>query len=188
MTPVQTGHCAGILTVIQIAMKYYLLIPLLFLAFFSLAVSSFSQEPTPHSLAQALEHSPLFISTNDEHLDHEDLKTDSPEGEPIPNTWPNHLEKESDSFQAKFFHMLMILGLLIGFMLLASWALKRMMRTKMTQLNTGSTIKILETRYLSPRATLYLIEAQDQTFLIGESPTQVTYLATLSQDQRSIPK
>lgn len=94
----------------------------------------------------------------------------------IPVISADHIEKESDTFQAKFMNMLLVLGLLIGFMILASWALKRMMKTKLTQVNTQSEIKILETRYLSPRATLYLVEIQNQTVLIAESPTAVSYI------------
>ena len=110
-----------------------------------------------------------------------DLKNDELENYPdyseTPRTEP--IERESDSFQRKFFNMLFILGLLIGFMILASWALKRMMKAKITNLNTSNTIKVLETRYLSPRATLYLIEIQNKNFLIAESPTNVTYLASI---------
>lgn len=94
----------------------------------------------------------------------------------------DRVEHESDTFQAKFLNMLFILALLIGFMILASWALKRLMKTKINQLNTTNNIKVLETRYLSPRATLYLVEIVDQTFLIAESPTTVTYLATLPHE------
>ena len=72
-------------------------------------------------------------------------------------------------------------------MILASWALKRMMKTKMTNLNTGGHIKVLETRYLSPRATIYLIKIDDQSVLIAESPTSVTYLATLPKDSEKNP-
>ena len=79
--------------------------------------------------------------------------------------------------------MIFILALLIGFMILAAWALKRMMKSKMTQLNTGSSIKILETRYLSPRATLYLIEIQGQNVLIAESPTVVSFLKTFRPEE-----
>lgn len=89
-------------------------------------------------------------------------------------------EHESDTFQAKFLNMLFILGLLIAFMILASWALKRMMKSKITQLNTASHIKILETRQISPKTTLHLIEVQDKAFLIAESPSSTTYLSTLS--------
>ena len=100
----------------------------------------------------------------------------------IPDVFVHRMGHESDTFQSKFLNMLFILALLIGFMLLASWALKRMMRTKVTQLNTGSSIKILETRYLSPRATLYLLDVDGHKLLIAESPTTVTHLKGLGED------
>ena len=75
--------------------------------------------------------------------------------------------------------MLFILALLVAFMILASWALRLADENQNSQLNISSEIKVLETRHLSPRATLYLVEIQDKTVLIGESPTSITCLATL---------
>lgn len=95
----------------------------------------------------------------------------------FPVLWPDDSPKEEESFEAKFFNMLFILGLLIAFMILASWALKRMMKSKVSQLNTASSIKVVESRYLSPKATLHLVEVEDQLILIAESPSAVTHLA-----------
>ena len=166
-------------------MKSYLLIPLIFLYALCSPVLAFSQDNTATS--------PSADYTSSE--PQRELETKGLPDYTMPDTWPDHfgheaperepVERESDTFQTKFFNMLFILGLLIGFMLLASWALKRMMKSKMTQLNTASNIKVLETRYLSPRATLYLVEIENQTFLIAESPTSVSYLATLSQQHES---
>lgn len=165
-------------------MKFYLLYPLFFLSALSLPIFIVGQE-------NSLEKHPVKIENSTDHssieqdVDHSDKSSDlTPvdydiDHRDLPDTWPENITHEADSFQTKFFNMLFILGLLIGFMILASWALKRMMKSKMTQLNTASSIKVLETRYLSPRATLYLVEIQDQSFLIAESPTNVTYLATL---------
>ena len=96
----------------------------------------------------------------------------------LDEAWHSHISHETESFESKFLHMLLVLGLLIGFMFVASWALKRMMKAKITHHNTSSSIKVLETRYLSPRATLYLVEIEGQSLLIAESPTAVTYLKT----------
>lgn len=90
--------------------------------------------------------------------------------------------KEKDNFQAKFLNMLFILGLLVGFMILASWALKKMMRSRLTQINQVSAIKVLETRQLSPKSALYLIEVEGQALLIGESQTGLTHLASFSSE------
>lgn len=89
--------------------------------------------------------------------------------------WSETFEHESDNFQAKFFNMLFILSLLIGFMILASWALKRMMKSKMSQQNDTSEVKIIETRHLSPRASLHLVEVNNKTFLVGESSSSMTF-------------
>lgn len=151
-------------------MKPYFLIPLFFFVimlhpcFLPAVISEDSSIQIPaddNSQERQVERSPL-------------------EYEETESIWKGQRESETDNFQAKFFNMLLILGLLIGFMILASWALKRMMKTKMTQLNSGSHIKVLETRYLSPRASLHLIEVEDHAFLIAESPTAVTFLSSFS--------
>jgi flagellar biogenesis protein FliO len=72
--------------------------------------------------------------------------------------------------------MLVILGLLIGFMFLASWSLKRMMRSKVEQLNVGNAIKIIDSRNLSTRVTIHLLEIESKKYVIAESPTGVTSL------------
>lgn len=171
-----------ILTVMMIAMKSYLLIPLFFVGLLCLHVPAFSQEdsspdsPATSQTVQSVESLPA------DHQEEEEFKHDMPQHE-FPGVWIDPVERESDTFQAKFFNMLVLLGLLIGFMILASWALKRLMKTKMTNLNTASYIKVLDTRYLSPRATLYLIEVQDKAFLIAESPTAVTYLGSVPLEE-----
>jgi len=83
-----------------------------------------------------------------------------------------------DDFQGKFMNMLFLLALLIGFMLLASWMLKRMTRTRAASLNQGSDIKILETRNLSPRTILHLIECQGKNLLVAETQMGVSLLST----------
>jgi flagellar biogenesis protein FliO len=137
-------------------MNIYRLIPLFFLLFSPTIIAAEEEHPANHQ-PKEFESIPLHEDKGYEFL--------------------NHIEHETDTFQSKFFNMLFILALLIGFMILASWALKRMMKSKLTQLNTSSHMKILETRYLSPRATLYLIEVEDKAFLIAESPTAVTSIA-----------
>jgi flagellar protein FliO/FliZ len=88
---------------------------------------------------------------------------------------------EPDNFQAKFLNMLFILGLLIGFMVLASWMLKKMMKSRVTQINQASSIKILETRQLSPKSALYLIEVEGKIILIGESQTMINHIASFPE-------
>jgi flagellar protein FliO/FliZ len=96
------------------------------------------------------------------------------------------MAKESDDFQAKFINMLVMLALLIGLMIAASWMIKRMMKTRTTQLNTSSSIKVLETRYLSPRSTLYLLEINGKGLLVGESHTGITSLGYISLEEEEL--
>lgn len=96
--------------------------------------------------------------------------------------WLSKGEKESGSFQDKFLHMLLVLGLMVAFMWLASFALKRLMRSRITTIGSGTgRIAIVESRYLSPRATLHLVSVDGKTHLIAESPTQVTHLAEVKE-------
>lgn len=162
-------------------MKSYFLLFLL-LMILCLPQATFSQEQYENESFQTTEQpQPSDLSHSEQEERHDWI--DHPEDGAILEHLPHSMSHDGDSFQSKFFNMLFILGLLIGFMMLASWALKRMMKNKMTHLNTGSAIKVLETRYLSPRATLYLVEIHNQNFLIAESPTTVTYLAALPPEE-----
>jgi len=101
---------------------------------------------------------------------------------PFPNNFDSFFTREeakSDDFRSKFANMLLILGLLIAFMLVASWAIKRMMKNRTTQLNSDSYIKVLETRYLSPKSSIHLIEVLGQGILIGESNAGIHQLAKI---------
>lgn len=145
-------------------MKFYLLPLLFFLCFLSPSAVGFSEETSHETQAPTQEHQDEHESEFGHLFDRHHELTD-------------RMDHETDTFHSKFLNMLFILGLLIAFMFIASWSLKRLMKTKVTSMNTSGEIKILETRYLSPRATLYLIELHQKTFLIAESPGAVTYLA-----------
>lgn len=188
-----------ILPVVSIAMKSYLLASFLFLQILALPVSTFAQENEETSdlannenVSDQLNFEDLSddheFSQAHEHQDYEGEKNSQAlhkgsNFHDLEEMWPSHLPSDGKSFEAKFFNMLIILFLLIGFMFLASWSLKRMMKSKLTNLNTGSSIKVLETRYLSPRATLYIVEVEGQSLLIAESPTTVTHLKTFRLEE-----
>lgn len=114
----------------------------------------------------------------------EDIPSSLPErttSEPLnKDPFGGDLDKDSGSFQAKFMHMLFLLGLIIAFMLLASYMLKRLNRSRVEQLNTSSTIRVREARMISARSTIYLIEIEGKGLVIAESPTSITHLTTIS--------
>jgi len=161
----------------MIAMKHYLHFVLILLGLVFLPVLAYAQEHPDENLIPQTEQ-PNHAS-NEAPTEYNVLE----EYPDLPRGWHEGDEKESDTFQAKFFKMLIILGLLIAFMMIASWSLKRMMRNKVTNMNQSSDIRVLETRYLSPRATLYLIEVEGKRLLIAESPAHVSYLTSMNQTQ-----
>ncbi|MBA3722812.1 MAG: flagellar biosynthetic protein FliO [Parachlamydiaceae bacterium] len=93
-----------------------------------------------------------------------------------------HTEKDPQSFQSKFLNMLFMLGLLIGLMILASWIIKRLMRSREVKQNMQSSIKVLETRQLSPKATIYLLDVMGQGIVVAESPAGVHQISKVQLD------
>lgn len=76
------------------------------------------------------------------------------------------------------------LGLIIAVILIIAWFLKRMVNTRMVQANETSNIQILERRILSPKTSLYLIEANEKTMLIAETHSGITFLSQVDQQKR----
>lgn len=65
--------------------------------------------------------------------------------------------------------MLLMLGILLGLVLFASYFLKKMTSVRLESLNTTSRIKVLEHRALSQKASVHLVEIDDKEFLIAEN-------------------
>jgi flagellar biosynthetic protein FliO len=122
------------------------------------AKSSVTLPPSPHpENAPANAHSPAFPF--------EDIKDEQ--------TKPGE-----DRFISNFINMLTSLGLIIALIFIVSWILKRFLNTRIQQINTQSTIKIIERRALTPKTCIYLLEIEDKRIVIAESTNGVT---TLSQ-------
>lgn len=87
-------------------------------------------------------------------------------------------EGEGDShFWKNFIYMLFVLGLLVSMLLFLSWAMKKMVYTRLLQDNATSMIKILDRRSLSPKSMLYVVEVEGKRLILGESLHGVTKLA-----------
>ncbi len=85
--------------------------------------------------------------------------------------------QEREKFFIQFMNMLSTLALIIIFMLLAAWSLKRFLNQRSLNVNTDCEIRILEKRSLSPKSQLYLIETCDKKILIAESPSGVSLIS-----------
>lgn len=89
---------------------------------------------------------------------------------------PEAVPAADGTFIGEFFYMLLMLGLLISLVMFTSWFLKRMLHSRIEQMNSSSTIKVLEKRSLSQKTHLYLIEHEGKSLLIAETPTHVVPL------------
>lgn len=87
-----------------------------------------------------------------------------------------------DHFMRDFMNMLASLGLIIIVIFIASWLMKRLMSTRMQQMNETSEIKILERRTLTPKTAIYLIEIGGKGLAVAESTNGITLLTQLPTD------
>lgn len=85
--------------------------------------------------------------------------------------------RQNEKFFTEFLNMLATLGFIIALILIIAWFLKRLMNTRLEQMNSTSLIKVVERRTLSPKTSLYLLEVDDKTILIAETNHGVTCLS-----------
>lgn len=87
-------------------------------------------------------------------------------------------EGPSDSrFMEQFIHMLLSLGFILVLIFVVAWVLKRLVNQRLQQQNSSSYVNVIERRTLSPKAAVYLIEVNNVTLVVGESPTGLHPLA-----------
>jgi len=101
---------------------------------------------------------------------------------PIKSPFDTEIPQESGRFMGEFAYMIFVLSCVISVMILASWFIKKMLQTKVQQLNQTSLIKITESRTLGHRSILHLIEVHGMTILISETPAGVQPLAKFKTD------
>jgi len=77
------------------------------------------------------------------------------------------------NYQATFYRMIITLFVIVAFLFLTFYMLKRLSKTKMMTANASSSIKILEKRVISPKSVLYLIEVNKEKLLVSESHLEV---------------
>lgn len=112
--------------------------------------------------------------------------------EPLPETPPQPAyedihsgKEEADRFTTELLNMVMTLLFFIGVILALSWFLKRILSARQQQVNTQSSIKILEQRNLSSKTFIYLLDVRGHTLVVAESPTSLSLLASLPTESPS---
>lgn len=81
-----------------------------------------------------------------------------------------------DNFFYNFMQMLTSLGIIIVLLFLISYFFRRMMNARMIQMNTSSSIKIVDRRSISPKTAIYLIEVEKKNIILAESSNGVILL------------
>lgn len=87
----------------------------------------------------------------------------SPLSEPAP------IELDNSRFYIELLKMLGLLAIVVGVMILISWALKRVVSTRITQMNDSSIIKVIDQRTISPKTSVFVVEVLEKQVLIIES-------------------
>ena len=86
------------------------------------------------------------------------------------------------SFWTEFFNMTVTLTLIVATLILITWGLKKLMSSRLKQMNSTSEIRILERRTLSPKSSIYLIEVMGHIIVVGETPAGLQRLGEISSD------
>lgn len=96
-------------------------------------------------------------------------------------------ELQNEKFYVEFFKMLLILAVVIAALMAVMWFVRRMASVRMTQMNRSSLLQIVETRPLSPKTTLYIMDVEGKRLIFAESHEGVTFLAETqpSRDENS---
>lgn len=98
---------------------------------------------------------------------------------PTPSYFEDTLEKEKASdgrFVQELGNMVFALAGILTVIFIASWFLKRMLNSKIQQVNETSPVKILERRSLSPKTSIYLLEIAGKKIAIAEASNGITNL------------
>jgi len=81
---------------------------------------------------------------------------------------------QPDRFYTEFLNMLSTLGLIVGAMLILAWVVRKFTQNRLAQVNEASSMKVLESRILSAKSTLHLIEIEGTGYVLAEHPHGVT--------------
>jgi flagellar biosynthetic protein FliO len=82
-------------------------------------------------------------------------------------------ELKSYNYWGEFVNMLFTLFFVIILIVLSVWLLKRIMRSRVQNLNRSNGVKILERRPLTQKSSIYLIDILGKGLVISESPAGI---------------
>jgi flagellar protein FliO/FliZ len=101
-------------------------------------------------------------------------------GQPL--ALPDTVDNSSPSVFSTFFHIILNLGLIIGFIFITVWCLKMVWEKRGITNNVDETkpIKILTSTYLAPRKAIHLVEVGNRILVLGVGNDEITRLDVIT--------
>lgn len=91
------------------------------------------------------------------------------------------LKSEPDNFLSQLVSMAATIGVLIGLIMIMTWVLKKLLNSRLEQINSKSAIKVLETRNISPKTAIHVVDVYGKNYVVAESVNGVTPLGLIEQ-------
>ncbi len=116
----------------------------------------------------------------------------NPTEEPSPasevHDFPFHTEhsspasqSQSPSYEGAFIKMIVTVVVLILFVFLTFWVVRRLGQGRLRGFGSNLSIQVIERKPLSPKSMLYLVQVGHQKFLIAESQLEVRKLGPIGE-------
>lgn len=90
---------------------------------------------------------------------------------------------KEDNFTRDLVQMVITLGIITAIIFMMTWFLKRMLNTRIQQMNVSSGIKILERRALTPKSSLYLLDVKGKGMVVAESTNGLVKLSDFDLEE-----
>jgi len=90
---------------------------------------------------------------------------------------------ENVSFLPSLVKMLFALALVLGLMIGAMYFIKKILHANAPEMDRGSMIRILASRYLGPKNSILVVDIAGELIVVGLSNSQMTMLTTISDKE-----
>jgi flagellar protein FliO/FliZ len=90
---------------------------------------------------------------------------------------------ETVSFLPSLVKMLFALALVLGLMIGAMYFIKKILHSNAPEMDRGSLIRILASRYLGPKNSILVVDIAGEVIVVGLSNSQLTMLTTISDKE-----
>lgn len=106
--------------------------------------------------------------------------TENPAKDPAEYYWKEEVKKEAleqNRLPVLVTKMILILGITICIALLVSFLAKKFFAGKLLSLNSNARIRVIERKAISPKASIVIVELDDEELFIAETQNSLTVLS-----------